>query len=523
MPNSLVELYLEKIAKSRWKKEREKELALAGVSRFTGRDAGTGYPMDAGAKEIQKNFQEYASPLTGEHVPFVDLNTKITRKPLSSAEAQLARRRKLDEKLVDHYMRHGNAVPHSLPKLGPVNVAGTVFMNPRTVGEFLRKRKINVPPEAEASVARAILQHERAEGVQLGNVITGETPSAAHASHAGALPMLAERMYSDDPAVHAVIDKMRREGNREDRAAQKILRQRGQVGSHVLPMGGKAHRSAEAEIIKKIKPQLMPGLEMQRQIGAQGSIDPKAFLAHTSSIPSGTPMERLSVKTKGLINTPRLIGAGLAASVLGPMVYGAYRRRQAENQLDPQGAGELKTASGAYDVPLVYGGAALMHATVDAAKRHAYREEGLDPDKARWRAPAALAGAAGAAGTYGLLSYKYPKMTRPAKGLMAGLAALTAAPLARIGFEEEMIGHNNRRAADALQAAKEQGANFDDYLHVAKSPGNKFLTDGYTADYYNTLIRREAEGKKDEDHFLDRYHRSSLEDLAARRQKLRDE
>lgn len=523
MPNSLVELYLEKIAKSRWKKEREKELALAGVPRLTGIDAGSGYPMDAGAQEIQKKFQEYASPLTGEHVPFVDLNTKITRKPLSSAEAQLARRRKLDEKLVDHYMRHGNAVPYNMPKMGPVNVAGTVFMNPRTIGKFLKERGINVPPEAEASVARAILQHERAEGVQFGNVITGETPSAAHASHAGALPMLAERMYSDDPAVHAVIDKMRLEGNREDRAAQKILRQRGQVGSHVLPMGGKAHRSAEEAIIKKIKPQLMAGLELQRQIGAQGSIDPKAFLAHTSSIPSGTPMERLSVKTKGLINAPRLIGAGLAASMLGPIAYGAYRQRQAENQLDPQGTGELKTAFNLSEMTALYGGMTLAPVAVDAAKRHAYREEGLDPDKARWRAPAALAATAGAAGTYGLLSYKYPKMTRPAKGLMAAAAASTVAPAVRAAYEMEMAGHNNRRAADALQAAKEQGANFDDYLHVAKSPVNKLLTDGYTADYYNTLIRREAEGKKDEDHFLDRYHRSSLEDLAARRQKLRDE
>lgn len=447
-------LYRVKTAKARWQKELE---ALPSAN-----DALSIFTVP---EEVKKQLHYSANDLTPTQLKTqlkADLRGHFgqTGNPLNALshlspealQASAQRKLLLDRKLVDHYVRNGPAVKYT-PPVGPLNMAGMIFLDADNLSEFARR--FDVPKESIPTFARSILQHERAEGVALGNVLSGLTPSSSNASHAGVLPVLAERAGIQDLATLNAMSRMR-QSNPEDAATARILKQHGQVGNYVLPFGGKAHRSAEKQVRNKVdKPKLLP-MQVQRSLSSNKGTTAD-FIAHSSAIPSGTSAERLAVKTKGLITPKRLVGAALATATLAPALYAAYRSAKArEDEKIRTKSASVPLLLGAQIFPSVYGMGSEYFA-VQAAKRNGV----IAPDRSFLLDYALPVGAA--ALTYGGLAHKYPKSSPLVRALAATMVGgLTSSALVS-GTTEELGVRTQADAARRLQRAKVEGKAFTDY------------------------------------------------------------
>lgn len=470
-------LYRVKTAKARWQKELDK---LQGLP-----EALSTFRVP---EEVERQLRYSADVLTPTQLKTqlkADLRAHYgqTGNPLNALghlsieELQASAQRKLllDRKLVDHYVRNGLAVKYT-PPVGPLNMAGMIFLDADNLSEFARR--FDVPKESIPTFARSILQHERAEGVALGNVLSGLTPSSSNASHAGVLPVLAERAGIQDLATLNAMSRMR-QSNPEDAATARILKQHGQVGNYVLPFGGKAHRSAEKQVRNRVdKPELLP-MQMQRSFSSNKGTSAD-FIAHSSAIPSGTRAERLAVKTKGLITPKRLVGAALATATLAPALYAAYRSAKAREEEKTR----TKSASaplflGAQLFPPVYSMGSEYFA-VQAAKRNGV----IAPDRSFLLDYALPVGAA--ALTYGGLAHKYPKTSPLVRALAASMVGGFTSIVLASGTEAELAARTQADAARRLQQAKAEGQAFTNY-YVDPSGEQKG---------YNKVIQDVASGEQ---------------------------
>jgi hypothetical protein len=473
--------YTSKTAKARWQKEYEKELAQrAGLPPKELKRVITHEQIGGGIADIKKQYQAFASPL--------------------KTPEQVQRRAKLDRKLTDWYMRHGDALRVNPGPLGAINLAGTVMMDPDKFPQFLKNiaersgRPLpNIPESAWPAITKAVLEHERAEGVQLGNVVSGQHASAAHASHAGLLPLLAERMNVQDPHAVKVMDWLR-QLNSEDKKTARALKQHGQVGNYVLPFGGRAHRSAEKQIIKKINPQL-DAPQFQRMLSSSAGT-PQDFIAHTSAIPSGTPAQMRSVRTGGLLRPGKLKALAGLGLLLAPLAYPYYRYRKGlSDQVEGNKTASVKDLLKRPNNAIQLGSTAAMSLWAHDSLNEAVRDQIMEEDPyAKYKLYGVPLGAGLA--TYGLLSHKYPKASPAAKLLGALTVGGTAAPLVSYGLIAETLGRTDIDAARRYAQAKREGAKFHNY----------YSNPSFTKGRYNDLFETAAHGtsKPWHSYFLDK-------------------
>lgn len=460
----------EKLAKARWQKEQEKQIRQQILSQGgTPQDAAKAVVRSRDFGDIRRQKAEY----------------QAFKSPLTTPQ-QVQRRSKLDKKLTEWYLRHGDALRVNPGPLGAANIAGTVLMNPDKFPQFLKgiaertgMPLPNIPDSAWPAITKAVLDHEKAEGVQLGNVLAGEAASAAHASHAGLLPLLAERMNVQDPHAVAVMNWMRKL-NPEDRKAARILKQHGQVGNYVLPFGGKAHRSAEAQVINKITPELPP-MQLQRMVSsAQGA--PRDFIAQTSAIPAGTPAQMRSVR--GGLSSGQVKGLAALGLMAAPFAYGYYRYRKGrKDQVEESKTASVKKLLASPQSLGQLGGIVGLPLWVHHDANNLVKNQIVEEDPyLKYKLYGAPLGAGLA--TYGLLSHKYPKASPAAKVMGALSVGGLASQLASYGLMGETAGRSELDAAIRYAQAKREGAKFNNY----------YSDPAFTQGRYNDLFAAAAHG-----------------------------
>jgi hypothetical protein len=301
-------------------------------------------------------------------------------------------------------------------------------------------------------------------------------------------------MNVQDPHAVKVMDWLR-QFNREDKVTARALKQHGQVGNYVLPFGGRAHRSAEKKIIKKINPQLPP-MQLQRMLSSSAGT-PQDFIAHASAIPSGTPAQMRSVRTGGLLRQGKLKALAGLGLLLAPMAYPYYRYRkglsdQVEGNKTASVKALLKHPNNAAQLGSIAAMSLMAHDSLNEAVRDQVMEE--DP-YAKYKLYAVPLGLGLA--TYGLLSHKYPKASPAAKLLGAYTVGGTASSLAsRSGLLGETAGRTDIDAARRYAQAKREGAKFHNY----------YSNPSFTKGRYNALFETAAHGtsKPWHSYFLDK-------------------
>lgn len=205
------------------------------------------------APSIRKNLSSFASDLSG---PALD------------------RHRELQKKLFAPVAKHYGVTPHNLKGMGPATSVAGVFVDPhagtqlREIAEGSLPRKIlaqgsmasgkpipesilsRVQQPHDPSTTMSILRHELGERSMLNAAQNSTYQPNMFASHFGPLADIAERAGQRDPATVATMDRIRQAFGKDDPKARALLRQYGNVGSHTIPAGGRAHRHLEGAIEK---------------------------------------------------------------------------------------------------------------------------------------------------------------------------------------------------------------------------------------------------------------------------------
>ena len=221
MPSKLHDLaWIREKTAARWDKlMREGHLDPHDAARL---QAATKASDKAG---IQRGLQSFVSPLNRE---------------------QLARHETFHEKVTPHVEKYyGVKRPSEDPgghKSNMYTRGGQIYASPdwRPLEGLFGP----LPP----SKHRSGLEHEAAEArMGMGSAVGYQT--RPYGSHLGPAAVIAERLGFQNPDVHAASDLMREanphlvdSGNSD---MLKKLKRHGMVGNYVMPLGGRAHRSAD--------------------------------------------------------------------------------------------------------------------------------------------------------------------------------------------------------------------------------------------------------------------------------------
>ena len=442
----MTDLYqrFEKRALARWQvEERSGNLSPSDRSRIGYGIASPGenpdhqrakLPTWLVTRETRRSMQSYAP----------ELGPVTSTTHVLQPGSPLARHQRLNALQVDQFAKHGPLVNRNLPVAGPANLAGMIFMGedgPDVIHSDLNSPARLRDPASNGPIRKAIVDHERAEGVQLWAQMTGKTPSSSQASHAGLLPILAERMATKDPAAQELLENLRLRGG-EDAKVNKMLRNAGGFGNYVPPMGGRVHRRVEEKIRRLITPNAAP-MRVQRALLPNGATDAATYLREMSSLPQEGLWQRLSRRTHGVLNPRRMWGGAAAAATLLPMLLHGYGRYSAKNEAlshpNPEGEPE-KTASA---LPLAFNlgfHAATPVTTLvnEAARRRAVQEGNADPDNPY--AKANLYGTLGTAVAASALTYAATGFNR--HNMMPAYVSNLASTLVNSHFGSRADGHD---------------------------------------------------------------------------------
>ena len=165
-----------------------------------------------------------------------------------------------------------------------------------------------------------------------------------------------------------------------------MLRNSGAVGNWVPPMGGRVHRTIEQKIRDTINPEAAP-MAMQRRMFTSGTPDARTYLSELSSLPQEGLWQRLSRKTRGVVNPRRLWGTAALAATIAPIALMSYSRHVAKQKAMAMGSGasalpgqeEQKVANALLGA--AYAGMTPASTVMNEAFRRRAVEEGLaDPD-----------------------------------------------------------------------------------------------------------------------------------------------
>jgi len=223
---------------ARWEKMmRAGQLSAHDVARL---QKETGEKNLAGVKN---KLQAFSSPLNPE---------------------QLARHEQLHYKLTPHVERHLGVTPTDRPAYYAPR-EDTIYAS-RGADDKLSLRFV---PYVPSSSYRSALEHEAAERRMTRAFRSGRYNLIANArtAHAGPGAVIAERLGFQNPQTRAFSDRMRLAPSKKDPFDEIIhrkLKQHGLVGNYVMPLGGRAHRSVDANLqqdarLLRLKNRSLPG------------------------------------------------------------------------------------------------------------------------------------------------------------------------------------------------------------------------------------------------------------------------
>jgi hypothetical protein len=249
---------------ARWEKMmRAGQLSAHNVARL---QKETGEKNLAG---IKNKLQAFSSPLNPE---------------------QLARNEQLHYKLTPHVERH-LGVTHTDRPAYYAPREDTIYASRGADDKFSLRYVPYVPPSAY----RTTLEHEAAERRMGRAVRSGRYNPIANAqtAHYGPGAVIAERLGVQNPQTRALSDRLRlapSEKDPFDEIIHRKLKQHGLVGNYVMPLGGRAHRSVDANLqqaahLLRLKNQSLPdllGLKNQSLSGRLGFIYPMKMLEFLS-------------------------------------------------------------------------------------------------------------------------------------------------------------------------------------------------------------------------------------------------
>lgn len=195
--------------------------------------------------------------------------------PAEVAPEALARRRALNQKLYAARFAHPD-VPgvtmqkKLMPGLGAGMVVNQVFA-PEESARFARtlekpygpyralgstlhpalpKHLLTESAPQDATMNRAILEHELGEANTMHRATTRKGMAAPFASHLGSEPIIRENLAAlGDPAAQAAIAQMRQR-HPDDAYVQRLIRQAGGTPDAPIPLHGRQHRAIEAALAK---------------------------------------------------------------------------------------------------------------------------------------------------------------------------------------------------------------------------------------------------------------------------------
>lgn len=223
MINSLYDVnWIREKTAARWEKMmRAGQLSAHDVARL---QKETGEKNLAG---IKNKLQAFSSPLS---------------------PAQLARHEQLHDKLTPHVERHLGVKPTDDSARYRAR-EDTIYASRAVDDEMALSHGPYVPP----SNYRSTLEHEAAERRMGRGMNNGRYRAIAYAQkgHYGPGAVIAERLGFQNPQTRALSDSLRLSTSNEDPFDEVIhrkLKQHGLVGNYVMPLGGRAHRSVDANL-----------------------------------------------------------------------------------------------------------------------------------------------------------------------------------------------------------------------------------------------------------------------------------
>ena len=350
-----------------------------------------------GATEIQHLVGAHPTPQPGV------LHDKRIRDHLSSFvsplnEAQLGRRQRYEDKALPPFLAHHQVQPSRVgenPNTShwelngvPERKPGEVHMSPQDAATFRNDGRwgVGLTQASDGALGRAFARHELAEKtiIDAQSIGTHPYPVASFATHAGVDPLLAERMGQVDPGVHAFFDDVRKTPSGlpymgEDERATRILKQHGTTPNYILPLGGRAHRSAVDAVSK------MPlSKHLEERAESPGSFhansDPvyDAYMGrHLSDLNSKVPPERMAQfaanNAQPVRHTQDQVREFIAMRSAGPLsdhAYGEARASLAAREARAAEAAQQAARQARYD-------AEMAKRRIEAQAMH--DQEMLDP------------------------------------------------------------------------------------------------------------------------------------------------
>jgi hypothetical protein len=203
---------------------------------------------------IQRGLQSFVSPLSPQ---------------------QLARHEQFHQKVIPHVERaYGVQLPEPQMNSSAYSRKGVIHASQPAFRAEDEPVFGPLPP----SSYRATLEHEAAERRMQLAAAGGRYQKRPFGTHLGPAAIIAERLGFQNPDVHAHWDLTREENpiyaDRGNSAMLKKLRRHGMVGNYVMPLGGRAHRSADFDRRQrrelqraqegKLRPRLEDGLSWAR-------------------------------------------------------------------------------------------------------------------------------------------------------------------------------------------------------------------------------------------------------------------